>query len=52
VCAQVTLTKTDLSAVRTFSPLGVNNAKFWRLLVLSKKRLMNKIVSKGRQGGF
>jgi hypothetical protein len=25
VCAQVTLTKTGLSAVRTFSPLGVNN---------------------------
>jgi hypothetical protein len=24
VCAQVTLTKTGLSAVRTFSPLGVN----------------------------
>jgi hypothetical protein len=23
VCAQVTLTKTGLSAVRTFSPLGV-----------------------------
>jgi hypothetical protein len=26
VCAQVTLTKIGLSAVRTFSPLGVNNA--------------------------
>jgi hypothetical protein len=25
VCAQVTLTKTGLSAVRTFSPLGVKN---------------------------
>jgi hypothetical protein len=25
VCAQVTLTKTGLSAVRTFSPLGVNH---------------------------
>jgi hypothetical protein len=24
MCAQVTLTKTGLSAVRTFSPLGVN----------------------------
>jgi hypothetical protein len=26
VCAQVTLTKTGLSAVRTFSPLGVKRA--------------------------
>jgi hypothetical protein len=25
VCAQVTLTKIGLSAVRTFSPLGVNS---------------------------
>jgi hypothetical protein len=25
VCAQVTQTKTGLSAVRTFSPLGVND---------------------------
>jgi hypothetical protein len=25
VCAQVTLTKTGLSAVQTFSPLGVKN---------------------------
>jgi hypothetical protein len=25
VCAQVTLTKTGLSAVRTFSPLGVKS---------------------------
>jgi hypothetical protein len=25
VCAQVTLTKTGLSAIRTFGPLGVNN---------------------------
>jgi hypothetical protein len=25
VCAQVTLTKTGLSAVQTFSPLGVNH---------------------------
>jgi hypothetical protein len=28
VCAQVTLTKTGLSAVRTFSPLGVNFSYF------------------------
>jgi hypothetical protein len=27
VCAQVTLTKTGLSAVWTFSPLGVKNSK-------------------------
>jgi hypothetical protein len=27
VCAQVTLTKTGLSAVRTFSPLGVKRFK-------------------------
>jgi hypothetical protein len=31
VCAQVTLTKTGLSAVRTFSPLGVKLAPLsWR----------------------
>jgi hypothetical protein len=29
VCAQVTLTKTGLSAVRTFSPLGVNHPFEW-----------------------
>jgi hypothetical protein len=28
VCAQVTLTKTGLSAVRTFSPLGVKEFTF------------------------
>jgi hypothetical protein len=28
VCAQVTLTKTGLSAVRTFSPLGVKRTNF------------------------
>ena len=27
VCAQVTQTKTDLSAIRTFSPLGVKIGK-------------------------
>jgi hypothetical protein len=47
VCAQVTLTKTGLSAVRTFSPLGVNPKKcldpeIGRLLFghLSKKEVI------------
>jgi hypothetical protein len=29
MCAQVTLTKTGLSAVRTFSPLGVKSMQIW-----------------------
>jgi hypothetical protein len=31
VCAQVTLTKTGLSTVRTFNPLGVKGTGIWSL---------------------
>jgi hypothetical protein len=36
VCAQVTQTKTGLSAVRTFSPLGVNRLEIYKLKDFSR----------------
>jgi hypothetical protein len=46
VCAQVTLTKTGLSTVRTFSPLGVNfNKKApMRFLTTSNPQLHPHII--------